>query len=130
MADQKISQFTSATTADKTVLIPIVIDPSGTPANRAITKQNLFANVNSNVSVTDGSTTMLMVDTVLNRVGVGTSSPNTQFDVSGDRFRVGTSYTPANSTVAVRQGTIFWDSNYLYIATANSGVKRGALSSF
>lgn len=38
--------------------------------------------------------------------------------------------TPANSTITVKQGTIFCDSDYLYIATANSVVKRISLSSF
>ncbi len=38
--------------------------------------------------------------------------------------------TPANSTVTVKKGTIFFDDNYLYIATANNTLKRTALSSF
>lgn len=38
--------------------------------------------------------------------------------------------TPANSTVTVKAGTIFYDSSYLYIAVANNTLKRVALSSF
>lgn len=38
--------------------------------------------------------------------------------------------TPANSTVTVVKGTIYYDSNYLYVATANNTLKRVALSSF
>lgn len=38
--------------------------------------------------------------------------------------------TPANSTINVAQGTIFYDSSYLYIAVANNTLKRVALTSF
>jgi hypothetical protein len=39
--------------------------------------------------------------------------------------------TPANSTATtVRQGTVLWDSSYIYVATANNTLKRVALSTF
>lgn len=40
--------------------------------------------------------------------------------------------TPADSgaNATVEQGTIAWDSNYLYVATANGTFKRVALSTF
>jgi hypothetical protein len=38
--------------------------------------------------------------------------------------------TPANSTITVKKGTIMFDSDYLYIATANNTLKRLALSAF
>ena len=38
--------------------------------------------------------------------------------------------TPANSTITVKKGTLMFDSDYLYIATANNTLKRVALSSF
>lgn len=38
--------------------------------------------------------------------------------------------TPANSTIAVKKGTLMFDSSYLYVATANNTLKRVALSSF
>jgi len=38
--------------------------------------------------------------------------------------------TPANSSVTVRKGTIFFDDTYLYIATANNTLKRVTLESF
>ncbi len=42
-----------------------------------------------------------------------------------------TSITPSNSTVTVvKAGSIFYDSNYIYIAVANNIVKRAALSLF
>jgi hypothetical protein len=46
-----------------------------------------------------------------------------------------TPITPANSTVFVANtdigaGTMFYDANYIYIATANNVMKRVALSAF
>lgn len=38
--------------------------------------------------------------------------------------------TPANSTVNCNFGQLFFDSNYLYIATANNNLKRVALTTF
>ena len=38
--------------------------------------------------------------------------------------------TPANSTITVQQGTIFYDDTYIYIATSNNNLKRVSLSSF
>jgi hypothetical protein len=38
--------------------------------------------------------------------------------------------TPANSTITVKEGTLLYDNNYLYVATANNTLKRVALNSF
>lgn len=39
--------------------------------------------------------------------------------------------TPANSTsTSILEGTIWWDTNFLYVSTANNIVKRTALSAF
>lgn len=38
--------------------------------------------------------------------------------------------TPANSTATVTKGTLFYDTNYLYIAVANNTIKRVALDTF
>lgn len=38
--------------------------------------------------------------------------------------------TPANSTITIQKGSVLYDSNYLYIATANNTLKRVALSAF
>lgn len=38
--------------------------------------------------------------------------------------------TPANSTITVKAGTLFFDNTYLYIATSNNNIKRVALSAF
>ena len=38
--------------------------------------------------------------------------------------------TPANSTITVKKGTLMFDSDYLYIATANNTLKRVSLTAF
>ena len=38
--------------------------------------------------------------------------------------------TPANSTITVRAGTMFVDTDYLYIAVSDNTLKRVALSTF
>ena len=38
--------------------------------------------------------------------------------------------TPANSTITVKKGTLMFDTDYLYIATANNTLKRIALTAF
>jgi hypothetical protein len=50
--------------------------------------------------------------------------------VSANTLIVRNNQTPANSTITVTKGTIMYDTNYLYIATANNTLKRVSLSSF
>ena len=38
--------------------------------------------------------------------------------------------TPANSTITVTKGTVFFDNNYIYVAVANNSLKRLSLDSF
>ena len=42
MADVKVSALTAASAAAKSMLIPVVQDPSGTPASRKLTVTQLF----------------------------------------------------------------------------------------
>lgn len=66
------------------------------------------------------------------------SSPNTRSITVGNFQKVTRantliiSYkaTPANSTPTIEQGTIFFDDNYLYVATSNNTLKRLSLSAF
>jgi hypothetical protein len=52
-------------------------------------------------------------------------------NISSNNLIVRGTATPANSTsTVVSQGTIFWDANYIYVATSNNVVKRAALSTF
>lgn len=51
--------------------------------------------------------------------------------ISANTLVIRGSNTPANSTsTTIVAGTFFWDSSYLYVATANNVVKRAALTTF
>lgn len=50
--------------------------------------------------------------------------------ISANQFQMREKTTPANSTITISQGRMFFDENYLYIAVANNSLKRIALSSF
>lgn len=106
MADLKISQMTSASSMGAGDVFSIVIDITGTPANRKITNKKLFGAVPSN--------------TIIN----GTFEANTA------NVRFSTQSTPANSTANGVHGQIKWDSTYLYVCTSNNNWKRIALQSF
>lgn len=38
--------------------------------------------------------------------------------------------TPANATITVAGGTMWFDDDYIYVATSNNTVKRAALTTF
>lgn len=106
MADKKISEFTSTVKVSSEELLPVVGDPNGTPTNETITFKKLFGAVPANTIV------------------------NGTFEANTDSLRITNSDTPANSTANGVGGEIKWDSNYLYVATANNVWKRVSLSSF
>lgn len=86
----------------------LIVHDASANATLALPVGNLLANNDCDVRVRDGRT--LTANTVIVRKNV----------------------TPANGTVLtdVSAGTIWADSNYIYVATANGVVKRVALSSF
>ena len=61
-----------------------------------------------------------------------TSNANASFSISVAALgnSIITENTPANSTLTVNQGTIYYDSNYIYLAVTNNTLKRLGLSSF
>jgi len=109
MADRakKISELVVLTSPSNDDLLVIV----DSPANNAITKQvtvsNFFNNAAANVTV--GNT----------------------FYLSANNFVIRRRQTPVSSSgTADLQGSIWFDTNYIYVATANGTIKRAALSSF
>ena len=92
MADQKISELTSAATAASADLLHIVQGGS----NKKLTIANFLANVNSPVVLNqaqgdvdtriagDTDAYLVMVDASTDRVGVGTQTPGEKLDVNGN----------------------------------------------
>lgn len=103
---KKVSELTALTAPAGEDLLIIVDDPSGTANTKKITVTNLFNNCSANVTISNSA--VLSTNTLLIR----------------------NKSTPANSTIAVTEGTFYFDADYLYIATANNVLKRVALESF
>ena len=64
------------------------------------------------------------------RVGIGTSTPTEQLDLSGDAIRIRTDQTPASATATGTAGTVCWDASYIYVCTATNTWKRVAISTW
>tara|TARA_R100001460_G_C3551800_1_gene175209 strand:+ start:1506 stop:1928 length:423 start_codon:yes stop_codon:yes gene_type:complete len=139
MADKKVTQLTSLTTGASEDLFLVVDDPNGTPASKQITHKNLFGAVSSNVVVS--KLTTLNANVTINCSNTTMSSNVNLTGSKGPKVTSGfiTLNTPttvsSNNTTTVLsagglQGSIFWDTNFLYVATSNTQVKRVALSVF
>lgn len=106
MADSKVSGLSRIVRLLAEDLFHVVDDPNGTPVNKKLNVKQLFGAVPANTKI-DGT-----------------------FTANTDRIRVVSSHTPANSTASGTEGDVAWDSNYVYVATANNVWKRTPLSSF
>ena len=87
------------------------------------------------LTVADGNNVILVIDNIDTTANTKQITLNNLFsnygdDISANSFLIKYNSTPANSTVTVTQGSIFFDSNYLYVAVANNTLKRVSLSTF
>jgi len=126
MADKKVTELSAITNLSGDDLLLVVNDPSGTPTSNKVTVTNLFANVVPNVvhrgTVTNRANTTFVGTTM-------TVSSNTTF--SGN-LRV-TSDTPESNNASSEGygvGSIWFDADYLYVATESGTIKRVALEVF
>ena len=104
---KKISELVALTAPSNDDLLVIV----DSPANNAITKQ---------VTVSD----------FFNNAAANVTVGNTYY-LSANNFVIRRRATPvASSGTSDLQGSIWFDTNYIYVATANGTIKRAALSSF
>lgn len=138
MADKKITQLDAVTSAANTDLLLIVRDPSTTPVNKKLeigdlfgeTAQTSFTKIDLRSSATAtlaGAANTTVSGNVVKLVSNTTIEMTGTPDVVGDRIRVRQQYTPANSNntlVGLPEGTITWDTNYLYIAVSASQIAR------
>ena len=137
MADQKVSQLTSMTTPAAEDFLLVIDDPSGTPSSKKISLANL-------VSVLPYTSISGTLRTSANNTLAGSNtvvSSNTNFtSARGPRLTArwltvgkSTGTVSNNATTELgggMQGSILWDSSYLYVATSNTVIKRVALSDF
>ena len=139
MADKKVTDLTSLTTGASEDLFLVVDDPNGTPASKQITHKNLLGAVSSNVVVS--KLTTLNANVTINCSNTTMSSNVNMTGTKGPKITSGfvtlnapTTVSSNNATTVLSagglQGSIFWDTSFLYVATSNTQVKRVALSAF
>lgn len=126
MADQKITQLTLKTQLDGSDRLVIVVDPTGTPDNRQISVNDVFADVQVNTSITG----------TFNTTG-NTTFTNATYGprITADHMIVGGATITSNNATTQwgdtgYNGAITWDENYIYVAVSNTVIKRAALSTF
>ena len=139
MADKKVTQLTSLTSPASEDLLLVIDNPSGTPTSKQITVKNLLGSAPSNTSIT--GTLTVSANTTLNGSNTVISSNVNMTSTRGPRTSAKwvtiaktTGSVSNNATTelgcGVLEGSIFWDEDFLYVATSNTVVKRVALSVF
>jgi hypothetical protein len=135
MADKKISELNTLTSAASEDLLVIVDDPNGTPISKQITLKNLFGSVPANTVInrlTVNANTMLngsntTVTANLNSTGITTIN---QLTVANNQLRITTTDTVASNSATGLQGQIRYDTDYIYVCVANNVWKRATLASW
>jgi len=139
MADRKITELTALTAPNQKDLLYVVDDPNGTPASKKISLYNLFGSVPANTSISgtlnvSANTTINGANTVVSANLNITSTNGPKIDAGVVTLALTTTVGSNNATTVLGQGglqgSIFWDENYLYVATSNTQIKRVALSVF
>ena len=142
MADKKVSALTELTTSASPDLLMIVDDPNGTPTSKKVTVKNFFGAVPSNTVFSAGSLVTARSNVTITCANTVISSNLNVSGISkitgtGDNARVviENATTPGSNNATTQftggqQGSIFWDTNYIYVATTNTQIKREALSVF
>ncbi len=116
MTATKITDLPAATTIASGDLIPVVADPSGSPATKKITFSNFYANV---VVTAKFSNTVTLAANV---------SSTTNF--TANNLFINYRTTPSTSADVVTQGKMWFDNTYIYCATTNNTIKRVQLTTF
>ena len=116
MTATKITGLNEITYMSANDVIPIVHDPAGSPATVKITANSFFANV-------------VVGARFSNTVTLAANSIASQNFTANNLFLIYNT-TPGTSGDTVTRGKIWFDSNYIYVATANNTIKRVALTAF
>jgi len=126
MADKKVTELTAATNVTSDDLLLMVDDPTGTPISKKVSVKTFFQNVRANTAIRGTLTTSANNTINGNKMTV---TANTTF--SGNLKM--TSDTPGSNNASSEGygvGSIWFDSDYIYVATASGTIKRVALSIF
>jgi hypothetical protein len=126
MADKKVSQLTSATSAVARDLLMIVTDPTGTPTSKKITTKALFGAVNSN-TVFKANTTMTGHSThIASNVTITKATTVNTFAITFGA----TPFSNNATTVGMKVGEMRFTNSFIYIAVNETTIKRTSLFKF
>jgi hypothetical protein len=126
MADKKVSQLTSATSAVARDLLMIVTDPTGTPTSKKITTKALFGSVSSN-TVFKANTTMTGHSTLFaSNVTITKATTVNTFAITFGA----TPFSNNATTVGMKVGEMRFTNNFIYIAVNETTIKRTSLFKF
>jgi len=81
-------------------------------------------------STGDGHKARITIEGTNGYLGINTNVPTQKLDINSDMFRLRVAKTPASAAATGDQGTIAWDTNYIYICVATDTWKRVAISTF
>jgi hypothetical protein len=126
MADKKVSQLDSLTTAAAPDLLMIVSNPNGTPTSKKITVKSLFGAVGSN-------TVFSANVTVRGNRAQFASNVNVTKTLTANTVKITFGSTPASNnatTASMAVGELRFTNTYMYIAVNATTIKRIALSTF
>lgn len=129
MADQKISELTSATTAAGADLLHIVQGGS----NKKVTVANFFANIKTPVVINedggdqdtriegDTDVNLIFVDASADSVGIGTGTPTEKLDVNGNVAVSGGFLRMSQTPTTVTTGSLTVSKAINYLNTSAAG---------
>ena len=126
MADKKVTQLDSLTTATASDLLMIVDDANGTPVSKKITIKNLFGTVGSN-------TVFSANVTVRGNRAQFASNVNITKTLTANTVKITLGTTPGSNnatSVGMAVGELRFTNTHVYIAVNATTIKRVALSTF
>ena len=138
MADSKVSGLPTLSVVAGEDYLLVIDDPSGTPVSKKVRADALFGLVVANTNITgsftsNNSQTFRGANTNIwsgNTTITANTTVKGNLTVTTDKIRIRTAKTPSSNTDSEGQGSIYWDSNYLYIAVGNAHIKRISLEVF
>ena len=137
MADRKNTELTALTSTNNADLLYVVDDPNGTPVSKKVSLKNFFNSVPANTTFSEKMT--VSGNTTLNGSNTVVSSNLNVTSAIGPKINAGHIVLTSNTVVSSNNpttvlgsggmmGSIFWDADYLYVATSNTTLRRVALS--
>ena len=145
MADKKVSQLMNESNPSSEDLLLLTADPNGTPVSKAMTIKTLFGNatntaISGSLSVSANASFVGSNASFTSNVVVTGTTRLSSLVVAGNKVTITTNKTPSTNNATTEfgspttdrphDGTLFWDSNYIYVAVSNTVIKRVAISAF